>query len=113
VAPDGVNTVVELLCLGEAFAFDEFCDSSTETLIVFDIGIDADLTESISIASLNTLGVVKDIVIDAGLAGSASLDAATNQFMVVPEPQTVVSVSLALLAGIWISARRSRLRREK
>src|SRR5262249_10554024 len=91
--PDGVTTVVEEVCPGGEFIAPSVClDSNgllpTQALIVFDIGIDADLSESLLLPPLTTLGVLNDIVVDGGLAGSARIGSATNQFTIVPEPGT-------------------------
>ena len=74
---DGVATVVGDLCLGEEFSFDvDACFTSTETLIVFDTGMDALLSERRPLPAVATLGVITDISVDGGLSGSAAIAAA-------------------------------------
>jgi hypothetical protein len=109
--PDGVTTVVTEVCPGGVIDFIGCFDPNTfdllptQALILFDIGIDASLAESLLLPPLTTLGVLNDIVIDGGLAGSAAIGSATNQFSVVPEPGTFWSLS-AVLACVWLRSRR-------
>jgi hypothetical protein len=106
-APDGVTTVVEELCPDPTFFGVGICESaSPQALIVFDIGIDADLSESIGLPPTTRLGVIKDITVDGGINGSAAIGSAINQFVVVPEPGTVFAGISALAACVLFRARR-------
>jgi hypothetical protein len=106
---DGVTTVVEDFCLGEAFIFD-FCFAGTSTLIVFDIGTDQSLSQQLGLPLLTTVGMMKDIAVDGGLSGSASVATVRNQFSLVPEPDSVLTMGLGLLAIACFVARRRRVR---
>jgi hypothetical protein len=110
--PDGVTTVVEELCPDGEFLGPGFCPDPnslgllpTQAMIVFDIGIDAFLADSLLLPDLTMLGVLNDIVVDGGLAGSAGIGSATNQFTVVPEPGTFWTLS-AVVACMWLRYRR-------
>jgi len=95
VTGDGAVTGVEDLCLAGSFApgAPTDCTGTPDSLIVFDVGVEFDLLEEIGFAPVGSLAVVKDLAVDGGLEGTASLASAINQF-VIPEPTT------ALLAGI-------------
>jgi len=105
VDPDGVNTVVEDFCHGEGFVVD-FCLAETDTLIVFDIGLDAEFSARLDLPGLTRVGLMKDVVVDGGLAGSASLETATNEFVLVPEPMTGPTLLLGLFACAVLRALR-------
>lgn len=107
-AGDGVVTVVEDACVGGAFLFDIFfCDSGVQqTVILFDIGIDASTSDEFAIGGAPVLGLVTDITVDGGLAGSAGLTSFRNEFT-IPEPSTVGLV----LAGVLVMLARRRSRR--
>jgi len=108
VAPDGVNTVVEDFCLGDQF-FIDFCGTSMDTAIVFDIGSDSELSALLDLGTFARVGIMNDVVIDGGLAGSASLQAVTNEFVLVPEPWNGPTFALGLiaLAGLGMHRRRA------
>ena len=110
---DGVTTVVKSLCPGGEFIVaPDFCESTDsfdslpiETLIVFDIGIEASLSERIALQPLAKLGVITDIVVDGGPSGSAGIGSAINRFTIIPEPGTFWRIP-ALLACVWLLSRR-------
>jgi hypothetical protein len=105
VTPDGVVTVVENKCLGGVFDPDPTtCTETPDALIVFDLGVDAELEALVAFGGVALIGVVNDVVIDGGLGGSAELASATNQFSAVPEPAT----GLLLAAGAALGALRLR-----
>ncbi len=104
-SPDGAVTAVADLCLGAAFVAGT-CGAATDTLILFDIGVDALLQGSRGFEPVRTLGVANDIVVDGGLNGSASLSSLTIRFQEVPEPATFVSVIASLLALTLLRRRR-------
>jgi hypothetical protein len=108
VAPDGGATVIEELCSGGEFFAPGLCPDPnslgflpTEALIVFDIGVDAGLSDGLELQQLTTLGVLNDIVVDGGLAGSAGIGSVSNQFTIVPEPGTIWLLSAGFLCG-WL-----------
>jgi hypothetical protein len=104
--PDGVTTVVEDLCLDDIFA-STLCFASQQSLIVFDIGLDAQSSERLTLSPVTTLGVVTDISVDGGLAGAAAISSATNQFVIVPEPGTsALGFSALLTFFLWSRSRR-------
>jgi hypothetical protein len=103
---DGVVTAVTDLCAGfTAFGPGSCAPGPPQTLIALWSEVD-DLSSHSLVALLATpLGVVTDIAVDGGLAGSASLSSAGNRFgvaLTVPEPSTVLLLALALglIAGI-------------
>jgi hypothetical protein len=92
---DGVNTA--LLCLGTT---DPACPT-LDPILLFDIGIDSLLSDSRALPSVTSLDLLTDVVVDGGLAGSASLTSATLRFLevqVVPEPSILVPVIAGLIA---------------
>jgi hypothetical protein len=105
VTSDGAVTAVADLCLGTAFVAGT-CGTPTDTLILFDIGVDTLLQDSRGFEPVRTLGVANDIVVDGGLNGSASLSSFTIRFQEVPEPGTFVSVFASLLALTLLRHRR-------
>lgn len=104
-SPDGAVTAVTDLCLGTTFVAGT-CGGTSDTLILFDIGVDALLQDSRVFGPIQTVGVANDIVVDGGLNGSASLSSFTIRFQEVPEPATFVSVITSLLALTLLRHRR-------
>ena len=74
-------------------------------LIVFDIGVDQDLVETLAFAPVGSLAVVKDIAVDGWLLGAAALLVASNEFRSAPEPAGALLVAAGLL-GASLSRRR-------
>jgi hypothetical protein len=99
VGPDGANTAITDLCLGGDSAF--FCTGTPATLLAFDIGDEADLSDLQSFSGTGLIGVVTDVAVDAGLAGSASLEGVTNLFRPAPEPSTLLMLAAGLAALAW------------
>jgi hypothetical protein len=102
VEPDGVNTA--LLCLGTT---DPGCPTP-DPILLFDIGIDALLSDSRALPSVAALDLLADVVVDGGLAGGASLTSVTLRFLevqVVPEPPLVVPLIASFLAVVRMSRR--------
>jgi hypothetical protein len=96
---DGNVTAVIDLCLGGEFFGDVgTCPTATDTLIVFNAGLDSLLQESRGFNPVTTLGVIGDIALDGGSIGSASLSSFTIRFQEVPEPATFVPVVASMLA---------------
>jgi hypothetical protein len=109
VTGDGVVTAIEDLCFGGPFAGGPLgcTGASSDTLIAFDVGDDAELAVGLDFGPVAALGVVTDLGVDGGLGGSAALSAATNRFL-VPEPTTAVLLAAGALA--LALARRTALR---
>jgi hypothetical protein len=95
----GSVTVDETVCLGATFPA---CSGGTvKTLEVFD-SIDGVKTfDEVSFAGVSEVDVQKDVLIDAGTAGSASLSLLTNQFSeqgTTPEPASILLFGSGALA---------------
>jgi hypothetical protein len=107
VIEDGAITAVEDVCLDGTFdpGGPTGCTGDADDLVVFDVGIDAEALATLGFADVGLVSVIKDIAIDAGLEGSASLGGVRNRFL-VPEPST----ALLLGAGLLAAARRPRAR---
>jgi hypothetical protein len=90
---DGAVTLVEDKCLDGLFAGGPFgCDGTPMTLTIIYNAFSSQTAEGLVIGPVSSVAVIKDIVVDGGLTGSASLESATNQF--IPEP-----ASFALMGG--------------
>lgn len=72
------------------------------TAIAFDIGLDAQLTDTIS---LNTSSVLVELgyVVDGGTGGSAFLQEGSVSFAAVPEPSSTLLTFSGLAALAWTS----------
>ena len=110
VTGDGAVTVVEDKCLNGSFAAAGpfACTGTAAGLVTYAVVGEAMLVDSLRFAPVNRIGVFKDIGVDGGLAGSASLISATNTFQVVPEPSTVclTGAGALLLAAARVRRRR-------
>ena len=62
---------------------------------------------SVAFLSAGALAVVTDIGVDGGLAGTASLQSASNRFRVVPEPGSLLLMAVGLLALFGFRAARA------
>ncbi len=63
-------------------------------------------SQNIVLASnVTSLSISKDIGVDSGTNGTASISNVTNQFSNVPEPRLVSLLTLALLGGFGLSKR--------
>jgi hypothetical protein len=106
VTNDGVNTAI--LCLGTT---DPACPTP-DPILLFDIGDDSLLVDMRTFPPAAALDLLLDVVVDAGLAGSASLSSATIRFQeqvsAVPEPALGIPLGAGLLA---LGLRRRRARR--
>jgi hypothetical protein len=82
------------------------------TLILFDVGLDALLTDSRTFSPVATLNVSTDIGVDGGPTGSAQLSSFTIRFTEVPEPATLMPVGAAMVALTLLRRHRRHSRRE-
>lgn len=76
------------------------------TAIAFDIGLDSQLTDTISL--MNAAGVLAQLsyVIDGGIDGSASLQQGSVSFAAVPEPSSTLLTFSGFAALAWKGRRR-------
>jgi hypothetical protein len=106
---DGVVTSIQDLCIGGAFTPGTIggCSAAQDANVAFAIDGDQSLSETLSFASVQLLGIVNDIAVDGGLNGNAALfGGITNSFTVaspIPEPATVGLIATGLA---WILRRR-------
>jgi hypothetical protein len=117
VEPDGAVTAVEEKCSGGVFTGSDPSAPCAGTLIgpliVFDLGILADLTEtSPNFALTSFFDVFTEIAVDGGLAGSASFGTVTNEFQFVPA-QVIPEPTSVLLLGSGLAAILRRCRRRE
>jgi hypothetical protein len=99
VSGDGAVTAIEDVCIGGVFDPDgpTGCTGLDEALIAFDVGFDAEPSVTLLFEDASLLAVVKDIAVDGGLEGAASLAGVTNRFL-VPEPATALLLAVGLAA---------------
>jgi hypothetical protein len=106
---DGVVTLIEDLCFGDAFVLGPgTCFASSTSLILFATELDALLADAAAVPSVTLLGVVADFGIDGGLAGSASLGSVLLSFATTataPEPPANALALLALVVAIAATRR--------
>lgn len=92
----GAVVVDETVCLG---AMLPSCSGGEEaTLSVFDSSGGVKLFDSMTFSGVTEVDVQKDIEIEAGTNGSASLSLVTNQFSEVPEPASLMLFGSGVLA---------------
>ena len=102
---DAAVTLVEDLCLGASFAdpVNLLCPATTQTLIAIAIDGFADNPVNAAFGAQGLAGVVAEIGIDAGLAGSAALTGAELRFLsaaaAVPVPSSLWLLAIAALAA--------------
>ena len=103
----GSDTLTENYCLGGTFAGSDglsLCSGVSRALIVYDVGIDAMLTDSLGpFAPVSFLSVVSDIAVD-GTFGPASLTSVSNRFVLGAAATTVPEPGVALLLGAGLFA---------
>jgi hypothetical protein len=98
---DGVVVGIADLCPGT-----DLCLNPAVSNIVASSAIDSTLFSRVDFGPWNSLAVRHDIVIDAGLNGTATLHDASIRFGQVPEPSTF----MLALAGLGATAAARRLR---
>lgn len=109
---DAAVTVTNDLCLGGSFAPNSVsgCSGDPGTLIVFKTAVDELLSDQMLFPAVGFIGVVTDIAVDGGLAGSGSLASTSVQFAVtqatVPEPQMLMLFTMGLWSLTLIHKRR-------
>jgi hypothetical protein len=104
---DAAVTLVEDVCLGASFAdpTNLVCAGPTQNLIAIAIDSFADNPASTAIGPLDLAGIVAEIGIDGGLAGSALLAGAELRFLqaaAVPLPSSLALLTLAALAAALV-----------
>jgi hypothetical protein len=102
VEPDGAITIVEDKCLGGSFASPSAGCGGTPLapLSVFDIGVLSETgADAVFGAPLSFFDVYVDVVIDGGLAGTATLGPELGQIRaaLVPEPSAAWFVAAGLI----------------
>ena len=116
VSGDGAITIVEDKCLDGTFSSPSSgCSGVLVTQIVFAIEGDSELQAAATFAAASFFDVFVDLVIDGGTNGSAQLGpqlsevrVAGNGSTAVPEPPTIASLALALLALASLRIRQHR-----
>jgi len=97
---DGGVTDVQTFCAGGTFGPDGLtgCTGSPGTLLTLD-GVQNQ--DSTALGPAGVLSITDDLVLDGGLAGSASGGAFADQFTAVPEPLEILlaGLGLALIVG--------------
>ena len=100
----GAVIVDETVCLG---AMLPACSGGTvKTLSVFDSSSGSQLFNSISFAGVSEVDVQKDISVEAGTNGNATLSLVTNQFSEVPEPSSIMLFGSGILGLATVLRRR-------
>jgi PEP-CTERM motif len=103
-AGTGDVTVNETVCLG---AMLPACSGGqVKTLSVFDSSSGSQLFDSITFPAVSEVDVEKDISIQAGTNGKASLSLVTNQFSEVPEPGSIMLLGSGVLGLAGVLRRR-------
>ena len=112
-AGDAAVTLVEDVCLGASFtaATDLVCPASALNLIAIAIDGFTDNPVSASLGPADLLGIVAEIGVDGGLAGSALLAGAELRFLqaaAVPVPSSLALLALAASIAACCLGRRRR-----
>lgn len=97
---DGVVTATENLCIGGTFDPGTLnnCSGSSDTLVAAATASFAVPADFRPFGAAALIGVVTNIGVDGGTAGTASLSSVTHQFTAVPEPGTILCCVAGLAA---------------
>ena len=100
------------LCAGAAIAADLSCAGTPYNAIVFDDGADSETVSTTSLGAIVPIGVLLDLAVDGGSAGSATLSAGGGLSTVfttraLPEPSTLLAGLLGLVIAAGWTWRRS------
>lgn len=114
---DASVTAVQNLCIGGLFGGMDGvsgCTGNALAQIIVDIGDVADPATTLMFASAMALAVVTDLGVDGGTDGAGFLAGATNLFnsaaiAVVPEPSSVLLLSIGLLGFIGTRLQKRRV----
>jgi hypothetical protein len=102
---DGAVTGLQDFCGGMAVGSDGSCSGTLGSLATLD-GIQNQ--DSATFSPVRLLGVMNDLTVDGGLAGSASAGDFTDRFTVAPEPTNISFITVSLILALAFQLRRAR-----
>ncbi|MCZ2078429.1 MAG: hypothetical protein HUU41_16495 [Bryobacteraceae bacterium] len=105
-AGDAAVTATSNLCLEGAFSGFDCIGTPENAPIAFTIAADSLLSARQTFSRSMNVGLLQDIVVDAGTAGSAALESSTLRFSAVPEPGTQITLFSGLLFAAFLRLRR-------
>jgi hypothetical protein len=101
---DGAVTGLQDFCGGMAFGPDGSCSGTPGSLATLD-GIQNQ--DSATFIPVSLLGVMNDLTVDGGSAGSASAGDLTDRFTAVPEPTSISLITASLILVLAFPPRRA------